>query len=920
MDFCGVAHPPPSKRRRLDIVTHLASEHPFDLPRNGATTATAYDAGDVQVWNKSGSIADGASHSVSGGAIPGFELLECCYGMLSDIPLKLRSNVPQSFKNIAVEFRSPNSLHSGSEYASTPETASFEIQCSRSAHILGDIKAVPDLELQLYCHSRLESSIQNGASHTSKSRGKQIRSWFLNAILFGREDLEEKVGDYLARHKQYLQDPRGCEKCVPYRNPHVMPSEHGEIVMSDSFDKVYGEVDTQIERLDIGPNLLAQLMDEGTPLHETQPSDIIKTPLFPHQKQALTFMIQREEGWALDSTHDIWSRKTDYIGRYINNVNGRSSAKAPPDFRGGLLADDMGLGKTLSMISLIASTKKSSTLSSNPEPSHQIPGPTTATLLVVPPALLQVWEKQFGLHVFPNKLNCHIYHGQNKKEADNFAAYDVVITTYHTLSAIWRKRIRNNAHENPIFASRWYRVVLDEGKESPAAVFNRPLIWVAHTIQNPRSQLSQACFSLHSNRRWAITGTPIQNKLADFASIVKFLQVHPYSDSSTFEEEIFRPWQNRQGTSAQGFLRLKTLVRAITISRTKAVVNLPTRVDEVHGLHFTAGERENYDAAKAQSRKLLDEAISSKKEGTKTFNALSLLNNLRLICNHGLLAKCTADKMMGRTSQDPSANLESLFDGAKTCSICEADLFEDFLEGSSITAFDGQHQADSCEPAICENCKSQKVFSGMPQNLRDGSELLESGSCSSPATPAGEDPIVSTEYIPTKIKALATELATHTENEKCVVFSYWTSTLDLVQLMLKDIGIPYTRIDGNTSLQRRKAALREFERENATRVILVSITCGGAGLDLTAGSRAYLLEPHWNPMIEEQALCRVHRVGQKRNVTTVRFLIRDSFEEQIVELQKRKRTLAQVTFSQGLLSEEGGIGIGTLQYLKQVLE
>ena len=112
--------------------------------------------------------------------------------------------------------------------------------------------------------------------------------------------------------------------------------------------------------------------------------------------------------------------------------------------------------------------------------------------------------------------------------------------------------------------------------------------------------------------------------------------------------------------------------------------------------------------------------------------------------------------------------------------------------------------------------------------------------------------------------------------------------------MLVDSGIKYTRIDGKTTLPRRTEAVRSFQADPLLRVILVSITRGGAGyvdyyltvasvaylfrLDLTAASRAYLLEPHWNPMIEEQALCRVHRIGQKRNVTTIRYLIRDSFE------------------------------------------
>ena len=129
--------------------------------------------------------------------------------------------------------------------------------------------------------------------------------------------------------------------------------------------------------------------------------------------------------------------------------------------------------------------------------------------------------------------------------------------------------------------------------------------------------------------------------------------------------------------------------------------------------------------------------------------------------------------------------------------------------------------------------------------------------------------------------------------------------------MLDDRGIPYTRIDGKTSLARRAEALQNFHKDGTLRVILVSITCGGAGsatppthsfplqkatltpnsLDLTAASRVYLMEPHWNPMIEEQALCRVHRVGQKRNVTTVRYLMRDSFEEVNHTRSSRERTI-----------------------------
>jgi SWI/SNF-related matrix-associated actin-dependent regulator of chromatin subfamily A3 len=158
---------------------------------------------------------------------------------------------------------------------------------------------------------------------------------------------------------------------------------------------------------------------------------------------------------------------------------------------------------------------------------------------------------------------------------------------------------------------------------------------LAHTLQNAASDLAQACCALRSSNRWAITGTPIQNKLTDFASLVKFLQVYPYSELEIFDKDISRPWR---GGEQQGFLRLKALVRAITISRPKAIVNLPPRSDYIHHLDFSGEERVLYDDAKKQTVVLLQAAISSS-QGGRTFNALQRLNTLRLICSHGLLAQ-----------------------------------------------------------------------------------------------------------------------------------------------------------------------------------------------------------------------------------------------------------------------------------------
>lgn len=171
-----------------------------------------------------------------------------------------------------------------------------------------------------------------------------------------------------------------------------------------------------------------------------------------------------------------------------------------------------------------------------------------------------------------------------------------------------------------------------------------------------------------------MTSTPIQNKLTDFASIVKFLRVFPYCDQKIFNKEISRPWLI---ADREGFLRLKSLVRAITISRTKAVINLPARVDEIHHLEFSSKEFHGYNAAKKETITLFEEAISSGRQSNKTFNALTRLNSLRLFCNLGLLVQRRPTLATSLTFREcgssfpPTADCDSFYsevlDGFATC-------------------------------------------------------------------------------------------------------------------------------------------------------------------------------------------------------------------------------------------------------------
>jgi SNF2 family DNA or RNA helicase len=142
-------------------------------------------------------------------------------------------------------------------------------------------------------------------------------------------------------------------------------------------------------------------------------------------------------------------------------------------------------------------------------------------------------------------------------------------------------------------------------------------------------------------------------------------------------------------------------------------------------------------------------------------------------------------------------------------------------------------------------------------------------------------------------------------NLKSVIFSAWTSHLDLIEIALKDSGLPnYSRLDGTMSLPAREKALEEFHINNATTILLASIGAGGVGLNLTSASRVYVMEPQYNPAAVAQAVDRVHRLGQTREVTTVLFIMKDSIEEKIFELAMRKQRLADMSMNRGKLDRK----------------
>ncbi|KAI5206234.1 hypothetical protein E4T38_03970 [Aureobasidium subglaciale] len=151
----------------------------------------------------------------------------------------------------------------------------------------------------------------------------------------------------------------------------------------------------------------------------------------------------------------------------------------------------------------------------------------------------------------------------------------------------------------------------------------------------------------------------------------------------------------------------------------------------------------------------------------------------------------------------------------------------------------------------------------------------------------------------TKIRRLLRILHAETPEHKTIVFSQFTSMLDLIEPHLQKSAIRYVRYDGGMRNDAREASLKSLRDDTKTRVLLCSLKCGSLGLNLTAASRVVLIEPFWNPFVEEQAIDRVHRLNQTVDVRVFKLTVGNTVEERIIELQEKKRELAKAAIEGG---------------------
>lgn len=440
---------------------------------------------------------------------------------------------------------------------------------------------------------------------------------------------------------------------------------------------------------------------------------------------------------------------------------------------GGILADDMGLGKTLQMISVLLAYKKE--------------GGDGTSLIVSPASLVFNWQEE--LRRFAPELSVCLIVGTQKERAGKlrrYQEYDVLVTSYDLLK---RDIVE---YED----CRFVYQVIDE----------------AQYIKNHATAASKAVKILRSRTRFALTGTPIENRLSELWSIFDYLMPGFLYGYETFKKDLEIPIAKNHDEEATACL--KKMVSPFILRRLKQEVlkDLPEKLEETRFARMEDKQQKLYDAQVVHMRKLLNEQNDENFQKNK-MRVLAELTKIRQVC-------C-----------DPTLYLENYSGGSAKREAC-IDLVR--------SAIAGEH--------------------------------------------------------------------------KILLFSQFTSMLELLEEDLAAEKITYYKITGATSKEKRVELVRRFN-EDDTPVFLISLKAGGTGLNLTGADVVIHYDPWWNLAVQNQATDRAHRIGQKKVVSVYRLIVKDSIEEKILQMQEAKKNLADEILS----GETGGLAGMSREELLQLI-
>ncbi|KAK6512199.1 DNA helicase rad5 [Arthrobotrys musiformis] len=649
---------------------------------------------------------------------------------------------------------------------------------------------------------------------------------------------------------------------------------------------------------------------------------------------------------------------------YVNPYSGDLSLKFPVQEQnclGGMLADEMGLGKTIEMLSLIHSNRnepeavsgtdsKPFNLPRLPKNSDVIePAPYT-TLVVAPMSLLSQWASEAEAASKPGTLKTIIYYGADKSldlraqcsAANAHNAPNVIITSYGVVLSEFTQ-ISNTASGSRVasgglFSVQFFRIILDE----------------AHNIKNRQSKTAKACYELDALHRWVLTGTPIVNRLEDLFSLVRFLRVEPWSNFAYWRTFITVPFESKD------FLRaldvVQTVLEPLVMRRTKdmkqpdgtPLVPLPPKTIVIEEIELSKAERAVYDFVYNFVKRSFAENVEAGSVMKSYTTIFAQILRLRQSCCHPTLVRkkeVVADEVEAEAAEaeakglTDNMDLQALIDkftsqendggeinnyGAHVlqqikeeaeneCPICS----DEPIEEMTVTAC--YHMAcKKCllnvieyakakgEQPRCFNCREPINEKELYEVVKhDAEEVVGGLSGFRENVPEFSLRRIAANKSSAKIDALITNLKRlrrECPGMKSVVFSQFTSFINLIEPALARERIQFVRFDGAMSQQQRSVVLNKFKTHNGGLVLLISLKAGGVGLNLTEAKRVFMMDPWWSFAVEAQAIDRIHRMGQTDEVIVHRFIVKGSVEERMVhKIQERKKFIAS---SLGMMSAE----------------
>ncbi|XP_006647325.3 DNA repair protein RAD5A isoform X2 [Oryza brachyantha] len=676
-------------------------------------------------------------------------------------------------------------------------------------------------------------------------------------------------------------------------------------------------------------------ISDSSALEEREPPDALQCDLRPYQKQALYWMMQLEKGSssqdAATTLHPCWEayKLEDKRGLvlYLNVFSGDATTEFPSTLqlaRGGILADAMGLGKTIMTISLLLADsskgcisaqnstqicEETNGLSESPIQSqdavkklaspfsfsklrkHKAPLIAGGNLIVCPMTLLGQWKAEIEAHTTPGSVSIYVHYGQNRpKEASLIGQSDIVLTTYGVLSSEFSNE--SSTENGGVYSIHWFRVVLDE----------------AHMIKSPKSLISLAAAALTADRRWCLTGTPIQNNLEDIYSLFRFLRVEPWRNWALWHKLVQKPYEEGD---ERGLKLVQSILKPIMLRRNKnstdkegrPIIVLPPANIEVKYCDLSEAEKDFYEALFRRSKVKFDQFVEQGRVLHNYASILELLLRLRQCCDHPFLVLSRGDTQefadlnklakrflnggSGAVNGDSSVPsrayieevVQELQKGEGECPIC-LEAFEDAV-------------LTPCAHRLCRECllsSWRSTTAGLCPVCRKS--ISKQDLITAPTDNRFQIDVEKNWVESSKISFLLRELEVlRSSGAKTIVFSQWTAFLDLLQIPLSRHNFSFARLDGTLNLQQREKVIKEFSEDKTILVLLMSLKAGGVGINLTAASNAFVMDPWWNPAVEEQAIMRIHRIGQTKSVSIKRFIVKGTVEERMEAVQARKQRM-----------------------------